>query len=314
MKMQPIDIIFSKVERDFPQKNIDKGRIIEWTGEALSAMKVNRIQEEALVFAKVKNWTLELPSNFIAVIQIVKNNLVNDPDNPPQQTDSSAVILNPKADTPVALDCNGMPIDAYDVAYYRPYFDLQYEYSLFLKSPIFKTKYSPVRLSTNSFFGSLVCTPNGDFDDLYKSSKYEYTIVNGQILKFSFEKGYVAIAYLRTPTDNNGLPLIPDDYSFITAIYKYITMKLVESEFYSGEQGAGQRYQIAVREWQWYVKQAKTKSLIPQTIDEYENLKNQMLYLIPRRNVYNNWFGNLNSREIKNILETTNRNNYGYTN
>jgi hypothetical protein len=52
--------------------------------------------------------------------------------------------------------------------------------------------------------------------------------------------------------------------------------------------------------------------LIPQGVDEMENLVNQMKYIIPRRNGFDNYFGNLNNREVKNLLHTRSRNNAYY--
>lgn len=76
----------------------------------------------------------------------------------------------------------------------------------------------------------------------------------------------------------------------------------MKREFYTGREGSKTKVVYAEDQWQWYCKQASNKSLIPQGVDELENLKEQRNYILPRRNVYQNYFGNLNNREVKNIL------------
>ena len=117
---------------------------------------------------------------------------------------------------------------------------------------------------------------------------------------------------LRNPLDSEGLPMIPDNISFTNAIVAYIILKIMKREFYSGKEGSSNKMQVAEQDWQWYCKQASNKSLIPKGIDELQNLVEQTNYLIPRRNSYHNYFGNLNNREVKNILHTELRNNAYY--
>ena len=62
-----------------------------------------------------------------------------------------------------------------------------------------------------------------------------------------------------------------------------------------------------------YVKQAANEGMMPKGVDEMQNLVDQSVYLIPRRSVYDNFFGNLARRESKNILDTYRRNNSRYS-
>ena len=309
MKYTTMDTVFTKVIRDLGLKDVPENDIIEWAGEALEGINAIRQTEESLAFLNVSNWTAEVPTGLVNIIQIAKNNEIDDPTcYTAQPSPDDEQLSEPETDNPVCIDCSGMPYNEYDVAYFRPYHDLQYEYYGWMGKPIYKKKYSPVRLTTHAFFNTLVCQEE-NFDDLYDNCNLEYSVVMGKILKFNFEKGLIALSYLRTPTDDYGIPLIPDDYSFLTAIQKYIGMKYLEREFYLGKTNAERRAIIAKQDWAWYCKQASNKSLIPQGVDEYENLKEQRAYIIPRRNVYQNFFGNLNKREIKNAMHTAHRNN-----
>lgn len=69
------------------------------------------------------------------------------------------IIKNPNKSLPcpVVTDCQGNLIGDYEVSYYRPYFDLKWEYELWSKMPRFQHDYRPVRLVNSTLFGSLVC-------------------------------------------------------------------------------------------------------------------------------------------------------------
>lgn len=309
MKYTTIDTVFTKIVRDLGIENVPEADIIEWTGEALEGINAIREKEEALAFLTVSNWSATLPSGLHNIIQIAKNTLIEDPSSytaEPSAEDEK--FSDSDTDIPVCLDCQGMPYYDYDIAYYRPYFDLQYEYYGWMGKPSYQRMYEPVRLTNHAFFNTIVCKES-NFEGLYDNTRWEYGISMGKVLRFNFEKGLVALSYLRTPTDKDGIPMIPDDYSFLTAIQKYIGMKYLEREFYTGKKGSERRAQLAKQDWAWYCKQASNKAMMPQGIDEYENLKDQRLYFIPRRNVYQNFFGNLNQKEVKNVMHTRLRNN-----
>ncbi len=322
MQFTTMDRIFTKVLRDLPGSEVDEVDIIEWTGEALEFINAIRAKEEAVAFLKVKNYQTEIPTNLHNIIQIALNTMVEDPETEAVVNEEEDEVLEPETDYPVCIDSCGMPYDDYDVAYYRPYFDLQYEYYGWRGTTAYQRCYVPVRLSNHVFFNSLVCSQDGtdcgatdidgDVTGIYHTKTPEYTVIAGKVLRFNFEKGLIALAYNRNMQDENGLPMIPDNISFTTAIVSYIIMRQMKRELYTGRDGARGKLNEANKDWNWYVKQASNKSLIPQGVDELENIKNQRNYIIPRRNVYQNYFGNLNNKEIKNILHTERRNNAYY--
>ena len=158
-----------------------------------------------------------------------------------------------------------------------------------------KYKFTPVRLANHHFFDTLVCQEEG-WEDLYKSCLDEYTIQDN-VLKFSFPTGQVAISHLRMKLDSEGLPMIPDTFSVITAVTKYITMKLMEVDFYAGRQGSEGRLAKSESDWHWYCSQAGTEALMPKTVDDWENLLKQRHYLIPRTDHYDTFFGQLAYKE-----------------
>lgn len=255
--------------------------------------------EEAIAYIEVKNYQCDIPNGLHYVIQIARNNQWT-PENK-EVCNSQVIMESLQSDTEVVktsvvVDCSGAIVGEYEVAYYRPFFDLQYEYANWANSTYSRGQYTPVRLSNNTFFNSLVCTVKGT-EGLYQSCQDEYTIVQDQ-LRFSFKEGFIALAYLRQVTDSEtGYPMVPDDESAKAAITYYLAWKFKQREMYNHREGAAQLSNDAEQHWLKYIKQFKAKTKMPSTIDELESLKNESNYLIPRRKRYDNFFGKLGTVE-----------------
>lgn len=301
-KYVPIDRIFSKLVRDLGG-DVNEGDVVEWTGEALEFIGAATHYEEAVAFIEVKNHQCNLPKNLHSVIQIARDNRWCG--TPADELCPATVIANLEPESnddepsiPVALDCNGTPINAYELAYYRPYFDFKYGYRGWSNSNYYGRRFSPVRLKNHTFFNSLVCTE--DNQSLYQNCTDEYTIIQGDTVRFNFREGLVAISYNRAVLDTEtGYPMIPDNISYTTAIIKYITLKMFDRQCYNGREGACGKAEKADRDWQWYCKQASNVDMMPHGIDEHQNLLDQRTYLLPRQNRYFGFFGNLSRPEIK---------------
>jgi hypothetical protein len=341
IKYTSLDRILSKIGRDLGTEDIQENDIVEWSGEALEAIGAVTLYEEAVAFIEVKNHQCDLPSGLHSIIQIARNNCfqgfkesldeslcpkkivqelsTNDdihiqPCNCPQENPCSC--NGPKVDYTL-LDCEGKPITGYDIAYYRPYFDLQYEYYGWCNSSFYRSCYSPVRLSNNTFFNSLVCQENDtDIKNLYQTyhNTDEYTIIKGETLRFSFQEGSIALSYLRQVVDSEtGYPMIPDHYSYITAITKYVTMKIMERDFYAGRDGSQARLMKAESDWQWYCGQAANLAMMPKGIDQHQNILEQRQYILPRMRNYYSFFGKMSRPESRKWNDPDNRNRFrGY--
>lgn len=327
-----LDTIFSKINRDLRGSNIEESDIIEWAGEALGFMKVKNLNEEAVAFVEVKNHRADMPEGLKFIIQIARNNTWTGDNSQfcpkvilDKLSQDNTVNPNESPMEGVPIDEEtGLPDDT-DIAYYRPYFDLQYEYQGWANTAYYKESYTPVRLSNQSFFKTLVAQEtNPHIQDIYRScTSDEYTIIgnypnNG--LLFSFQEGFVAIAYIRPMVDSaTGYPLVPDDSSCINAISYYIKWKMAERNRWNGVDGANTEAQEAERLWLKYIRQAINSQKMPNSIDEYQNLMEQSLYLIPRTRMYYGYFGNLGREENRRFNNpdgrrrfTYNRYNYGY--
>lgn len=317
-----VNRVFSKLSRDLKIDDFSESDVVEWTGEALEAIDAVTMLEECVEFCVVKNHMVQLPKFTNGIIQIAEHNGEITDVTPAEiveslcQNEGESTSTDP--DCPcenvtnkyIPVDATGHPIFDEDRYEWQPNINVQAEYINWTSCDLYKQKWTPVRLANHSFFNSVVCE-EPDSDKLYSNSRSEYTIVGDTTLRFSFKDGYIAISYTRQKLDEKMYPMIPDHYSYLTAITKYVTMKLMEREFYAGRQGAEKRMMKAEADWQWYCKQAGNRGLMPKGIDQFENMLDQSQYLLPRRFRYNQFFKDLSRTESRKFNDPDNRNHTG---
>lgn len=317
-----LDRIISKLYRDLGIEEISETDVIEWAGEALDFVEAVNVYEEAVAFVEVNNHQADLPNGLNSIIQVARNNHWTKGESKLCPANVVADVTEEEIEEgcytncnnnppglenyPVPLDCNGSPITDYELAYYRPYFDLQYEYYGWVGSNFYRQKYTPIRLANHSFFNSVVCTEE---EDLYRNcGEDEYTIV-GDKIRTSFKEGSIAIAYYRQIVDpETGYPMIPDDSSFITAITYYVTWKYMARMWYMGREGYGDKMKEAEMQWHWYFKQAENKAFTLHGADEHQNFLETRNHLIPRLDRYYSYFGKLGRKEFTGFKDPNRRN------
>jgi len=121
--------------------------------------------------------------------------------------------------------------------------------------------------------------------------------LNNNHITLSEKEGKVCMAYLAIPTDEEGLPLIPEETSYQLAIKKYLTMKIDYIAWRKGELRPDV-FQHSEQEWAWYVGQAGNKAKMP-NLDQIEAIKNQTMRLLPKINQHETFFRSLGSPEIR---------------
>ena len=131
--------------------------------------------------------------------------------------------------------------------------------------------------------------------DSTSNLQLEYKIVPGYI-KTNQETGYLMVSYYAVPTDEYGYPMIPDDESFMEAIYWYINMKLKYIEWSNGRVRDA-IYLHAENKWKAYARQAYGRAMMPASADEMETFKNVWLRLIPSINAGDSFYNNINNQE-----------------
>lgn len=281
-----MDRVISKFVRDTGVDDFSETDLVEYTGEVLEQIGTINLQEQAIQFATVKNYQVDLPCGLTSV-QMIAKYLDSDTHATPNQQE---LENDDEEYDPNEFSCRTLLLPE-ESQYYTTSFDHMGEYYGFTQSNTFKTQYVPVRLSNNVFFDTLVLPED---QNLYRSSVDEYTISNNT-LKFSFKEGIVAIAYNKVVVDKEtGYPLIPDNVSVLAAINAYLMYKYAARLWFSGREGWADKMQYYETQYQWYCKQAGNAMLMPYGEDEFENMLQGRKQMIPQHKRYYGFFGNLN--------------------
>lgn len=118
-------------------------------------------------------------------------------------------------------------------------------------------------------------------------------IINGDYIFTSFDKGLLEISYYAFPVDAEGLPLIPDDVTYIRAIEAFITERIARRLMLQDKMSAD-KYAFLAKDWYFYVNSAKTKDAV-MTLDQAQSLRNQITKLSNSYEIYKRGFKHLGS-------------------
>jgi hypothetical protein len=132
----------------------------------------------------------------------------------------------------------------------------------------------PLRYSTDSFHSTHMWS---GCKDLSCHSEATYILNNNYIFP-SFSTGKLIMSYHAFPTDDNGMPMIPDNGAFKQAIKFYISEKQAFKLVTMGKLDPN-IHKMLRQEKDWYVGKAQNAHLVPNR-DKMESIKNQMLRII----------------------------------
>lgn len=152
--------------------------------------------------------------------------------------------------------------------------------------------YSPMRYATDNFHAKIHCDNSKDINC---SSSYTYRVSDDCIF-VDFSGGTVEMAYMAFSTDKNGWPTIPDDIKFVKAVEFYIREKIDYKLLRAGKIQPGV-YDRTLQEQLWYIGAAQTRGVMPNGVDDMENIKNNWIRLIPKINQQEDFFGTLGNQE-----------------
>lgn len=142
-------------------------------------------------------------------------------------------------------------------------------------------------------------------DKLNFSRDPQYFVKPGYIVTNAPE-GYLKISYSAVPRDEFGYVMIPEDESYIEAIYWYVVLKMKFPEWLRGEIDQT-RYDTIQRKWNYYRKQAYGNLKMP-NIDGLKSIQNAWNKLYPVMDEDSTFYSNVGQREE---LYNRNRNYYG---
>lgn len=308
-----VDRILARLDRELKSHDISEDDAVEWIGEAMDFLKMPEIQEEAVYIGAVRDFNMDIPKGFHAVLQVARFNshCYEDPCETNQESIEDLYNKLKEERVPDKPNECGPLVDIIYSGFEKgsnPSFEINWQYAQWIASRPYKRAFTPVRLANKTLYNSLVCKevvetpcPNSD----------EYTIVGttNKCFRFSFEEGMVAVSYLKSATDpDTGYPLIPDVIHHLTAITYYIKWKYAESLAWDGREGFARLEEKNRDLWLEYVKQAKNWTKMPKDIDDLQDLLEETHQLIPRHRRYYNYFGNLGRPDSRKYVDPQSRN------
>ena len=119
--------------------------------------------------------------------------------------------------------------------------------------------------------------------------------VQGNIIYTSFKEGRLVIAYRAIPTDDEGLPLIPDNPVFLKALELFIKKEWFTILFDMGKI-APAVLQNVQQEYAWSAGQCNMEFTLP-SVSEMESISNILNQMIPRTDEFRKGFKPLGDRE-----------------
>jgi hypothetical protein len=161
--------------------------------------------------------------------------------------------------------------------------------------------YYPMRTATGSFDSNRSMTVVGTTNtENEKSAQTAFDrdltyVTTGNYIKLNVPTGYILLAYTSIPVDDDGYPLVPDDISFLDALYWYITMKLIYPKWVEGRVRDAVYFDTR-SSWNYYRKQAYGTAMMPNG-DQLTSIKNTWNKLIPELNEQNTFFSTIGEEQ-----------------
>ena len=268
--------------------------MVEWCGEALEKIGafpqfVNKVTgKDNVPIVEVSNYQSKLPSDFHRLIQIAYSTVEAGPFYPMRYASGSFEVAS-RLNTDISANSTSavteIVADDTLITLIMSLYDLTYTQALN------KLNTEP---SVRSILEGLMLSHTGPSENENGTSDLVYVIHDGYV-KTNMQTGYLLIAYQAIPTDIDGYPLVPDEQSFLDALYWYITMKLYYPEWKQGRI-RDEVYYDARRSWNYYCKQAYGNAMMP-NIDQLESIKNSWLRLVPELNEHDGFFSTLGQQQ-----------------
>jgi hypothetical protein len=271
--------------------------VYEWIGEANGYLSVPTVLRQSLMFLEVKDYHADIPKGFKSLLQIAKDNQPSEVFcNTIPETVVETTTTTCDVDSGILLGCDGKPLCEVPLAFYRPapfYNPYYVNYNNWISSTIYQ-RFTPVRAATNTLFKSSVCKEQ-DWKSIYDSSIDEYTIVNegktNRKFRFTFKEGVIAMSYLED-FNSNGVPLLIDNQSHLSAVQYYLLWKHSERMMMNGIQGSVSLNDRFEAKWLKYCKMAKNEAMMP-TLGELDNIYQNTFKLLPSLKSFSNMFSDL---------------------
>ena len=271
--------------------------MVEWCGEAIErigafpSFEINVTGLNDVPLLILSNYQAQLPANFHKLIQVEYSSSKSGPFYPMRYGTGSYTNLG-ELTTSTDTSVEAVVAESDLVTLAMDIYNLSYEDALN------KINTDPdVKATLTAIINTQTYSSPNSIGDGAVDNTYDYTyIVVGNYIKTNIKDGYLLVSYQAIPTDSEGYPLVPDDASYLEALYWYIVMKLTYPDWRAGHVRDAVYYD-ARRSWNYYSKQAYANAIMPNR-DQMESIKNTWLRLIPEIHEHSTGFSTVGQRQI----------------
>lgn len=130
-----------------------------------------------------------------------------------------------------------------------------------------------------------------DNRDYTTEGRETYTVGQGFIFP-SFDKGFIAMAYLAIQTDECGYPTIPQEQEWLEAASHHVAWHIAK-KLWIRDEIKENKFLIIERDKEWYFAQAVNHSKQWNGVDEAETVKNSVIRTIPSLQDHSSFFANM---------------------
>lgn len=148
-----------------------------------------------------------------------------------------------------------------------------------------------MRYATDNFHSVLHCTNS---PDLKCRSEVTYSLNNNYIIT-SFEKGYVFMSYKGLATDEDCIPMIPDNVNVMLAVEYYIKYRFLD-DLGSDNPRIQNQQSKDEQQYCWYIGKAQAH-MTAMTMDEYQSFANSMSQMFDTEH-HSSFLRNLGTKEL----------------
>lgn len=287
--------IVSKVITDLKLQEEDYmvSDMIEWIGEALDSIGAIR-QYNVKVTGKeyepiltVSNYQARLPSDLMKPVLIQYSKTI-DGTYIPIKWNTNPIMMRGFETNTFATDSIAGENEIIYFTMDLMSLDFQAAVTLLNNDPAFKAKINSIIVSEDCWKSNI---SENDPDAL----SIKYTI-NNNYIKLNVEDGYIRMAYLSRPLDEDNYPLVPDLQSFRDALYWYVVMKIYYPKWALGRI-RDRVYDHAEGKWRFFAKQAYAEGIMPD-LGQLESMKDQWNKLFPELYEFDSSFSQLSEKQM----------------
>ena len=291
-----INTVIARIRQNpYIKEDFNRITAINLIAQAIRLLNIKDIMEHAVELVNIQDYKGDIPEGLKRIVQTafrLGKDFVMDKVCTNNCCEYNLNTVNEYSNYSVDItnhtckeDCNKIIIEKkfYERKSYLPVMNVLDNYSAGIN-------FKPIYPSVNNFgLYAFDKSLNRDYDS---NKYYEHSyIIDEYGFQTSFKDGQLLLSFLRTPVDDEGLPLIVNDETVIQVCEKYYYYKTTYWKLLSGiEQNVGNIYTKLEQEFYDALSMAKAKAKMPNK--EQLQLGHKYLNtLIPNENKFNSYFG-----------------------